>query len=223
MTIPRVAAGAFADVLDMADGTVVKAYRRQQHTSGPVQDWRDHEALTRGYFEFEAAAYERLQRYPDLLVFTPRFLGRIDPAALSDLEDPPELGYLRACGIRLEKVPGEDIKVSRLSQQLRTEVEAVLDRLRDEVQAGHVWDASCFVPGTRAPFTLIDFATWDDFSDWHMQLKEQGTFSDEQRLELSSWRGVVQPNKRLERAGAGVLADVLASSAGRSAAMRSAP
>lgn len=188
LAITRLASGAFADVLDMRDGTVVKAYRRQPHTSRPVEDWRDHEALTRGFFEAEAAAYERLSGHPELRVFAPRFLGRIDPAQISDLAEPPEEGYVRHCGFRLERIPGKDVKVSRLPEPLRAEVEMILERLRDEVQAGHVWDASCFVPGSRSPFTLIDFATWDDFTDLQMLLEQQGCLSDEQRAELSSWR-----------------------------------
>lgn len=186
--ISRLASGAFADVLDIGDGSVVKAYRRQQHTSRPVEDWRDHEALTRGFFEAEATTYERLSKHPDLAVFAPRFLGRIDPVAISDLAQPPERGYVRHCGFRLERVPGQDIKVSRLPEPLRDEVETILERLRDEVQAGHVWDASCFVPGIRFPFTLIDFATWDEFTDFQMLLKDQGRFNDEQRAQLPSWR-----------------------------------
>jgi len=60
MTITRLGHGAYADVLDMTDGTVVKAYRREAFGNGPVQDWRDHDALTRGFFEAEASTYERL-------------------------------------------------------------------------------------------------------------------------------------------------------------------
>lgn len=188
MAIPRIASGAFADILDMGDGSVVKAYRRQRHTLRPVEDWRDHEALTRGFFEAEAAAYERLSEHPDLAVFAPRFLGRIDPAGISDLAEPPEQGYVRHCGFRLERILGKDIKVSRLPEPLRAEVETILEWLRDEVQAGHVWDASCFVPESSSLFTLIDFATWDDFTDLQMLLEQQGCFSDEQRAQLSSWR-----------------------------------
>lgn len=184
LAIERIARGAFADVLDMCDGSVVKAYRRQRHTDRAVQDWRDQDALTQGFFEAEVAIYERLSHHPDLAVFAPRFLGRVDPCGLSALADPPEEGYIRNCGLRLEKILGKDIKVSQLQEPIRGEVEKVLERLREEVGAGHVWDASCFVPGSQAKFTLIDFATWDGWTSFQSLLEECGRLTDEQRAQL---------------------------------------
>src|SRR5262245_15522941 len=118
----------------MNDGTVVKAFRRESQTSRPVEDWRDHEALTRGFFEAEASAYERLSHHAVLSISAPRFLGRIDPASILDLAQPPERGYVRDCGFRLEQIPGNDIKVSVLAEPLHSEVAAILERLRDEVE-----------------------------------------------------------------------------------------
>lgn len=165
----------------MGDGSVLKAYRRQRHTSRPVEDWRDHEVLTRGFFEAEAVAYERLAQNAGLAVFTPKFMGRADPCQFPDLTEPPQEGYVKDCALRLERIAGKDVKVSLLRQPIRGEVETVLKRLRDDIEAGHVWDASCFVPGSRARFTLIDFATWDGFTDLQILLEERGRFTDEER------------------------------------------
>jgi len=180
MGISRIAHGAYADVLDMKDGTVVKAYRRQTFTTRPVEDWRDHDAITRAFFEAETKTYERIQRHTELALFTPEFHGRIDPCGLQDLIDAPELGYVRNCGIRLERIAGEDIKVAHLEPLMQAEVERVLWRLRDEVAAGNVWDASCFIPGSRERFTLIDFATLNMFVDCLEQLERDGRFSNQQ-------------------------------------------
>ncbi len=124
----KIGSGDFADVFDLGDGTVVKAFRRLQHTGGDVAEWRDEDALTTQLFEAEVRAYERLRRLPDLAVFTPEFFGEIDPYENVDLKESEQYSYVRGCGIRLERILGTDIKFAFLDQQLKEEVHVILER-----------------------------------------------------------------------------------------------
>jgi hypothetical protein len=176
--------GADALVFDMKDGTVLKAYRRKFTTNVGVGEWRDHEAIIRATWANEVRAYIELARHADLYAFVPVFHGPADPLALLPAESLSANSLVPECGIRLEKIPGQARKLADLSDDIRVEVEAVLWRIRDAIEPGNVWDSSCFYPGIRSPFTLIDFALWDGVDDFSETLRRTGRLSDEQRTEL---------------------------------------
>jgi hypothetical protein len=179
-------AGNFADILDLGDGTVVKAFRRLGHTHRTDIAQEDQDALTRGFFLNEARAYEALQNHPDLEVFVPRFEGRMDP---TQLEVPGQTGanvYVAGCGLRLERIHGEAVKIAHLAPDMQTRVEEVLETMQERIGLRDPWDGSCFVPGSRAVFTVIDFATWNDWYEYYEMLEERGTLTESARRRLSA-------------------------------------
>jgi hypothetical protein len=180
----RISSGASADVFAIGNGQVLKAFRRKPHISGRVSDWRDHDAMTRAEFRAEVRSYERLQRFPELERFIPKYFGEADPIALlQHVADAASL-YIAECGLVLEYIPGVASKLVYLERTIRAEVESVLERFHNEVQIGHVWDSSCFVPGTRAKFTIIDFGGWDGFAEYQLSLNATGSFTPGLRARL---------------------------------------
>jgi hypothetical protein len=177
------AEGGNADLFDIGDARVMKAFRRKSYFATPPLDWRDHEAMTRAMFRTEARAYERLQRHPDLAPYAPNYYGIENPhRVLHDLSD-ADSRYVGGCGLVLERIAGVATKLSSLDKIVQTKIAAVLKRFRDELDIEYVWDASCFVPGSRAPFTVIDFSTWDG-SAYQAALYANGRLTPEQRLLL---------------------------------------
>ena len=67
--------------------------------------------------------------------------------------------FVQGCGLLLERIPGRDRKFAELEPGLEIRVDAVLRSMQDRIGIDDPWDGSCFVPGSRAAFTLIDFAT----------------------------------------------------------------
>lgn len=178
---PILGRGDFADVLDLEDGTVVKAFRREQHT-GRGADWRDENALTTELFAAEARAYETLMGLPELAVYVPRFLGRVDPCAL--VGDPGQEIYVQGCGIWMERIPGDAVKFGHLRIEIKEELQPILVRLAEAVAPDNVWDCSCFWPGSRAKATFIDFAVWNNFLECTDILESQICFTEQQRRDL---------------------------------------
>lgn len=181
MAFALIGSGAFADVFDLGDGTVVKAYKRISH-SGEVWDWQDHDALTVEMFAAEARAYETLRNIPDLAVYAPIFYGRSDPCSLVDPKQAEE--YVAGCGLVLEMIAGKDTKVASPHFPSKAEIEPILERFANEVTSGNVWDSSCFIPGSRAQFTFIDFAVWEHLLECEEMLTDQGQFTAQQRQQL---------------------------------------
>ena len=103
----------------------------------------------------EVRFYEDLSGHPDLEVYCPRFFGLADPNAFSISS---KRTFPSGCGILLEKIPGTDTKLAHLPRKLQREAEYVIERMRARFRVDDPWDGSCFVPGTRAAFTLIDLA-----------------------------------------------------------------
>jgi hypothetical protein len=58
-------------------------------------------------------------------------------------------------------IPAKAKKLAYLDEKIKEKVESVAEEIRDNLDIDNVWDASYFYPGTRAEFTLIDFAQWD--------------------------------------------------------------
>jgi hypothetical protein len=182
--------GAYAVVFDVGDGTVVKAYRRKRTTNLAVGEWCDHEAIIKATWANEVRAYEKLMSDRELVDFVPRFHGRCDPLELIPSAVVGSLPLVHGCGLRLEKINGTAIKLAALDDDIRKAVERVLWQILDAVQPGNVWDSSCFVPGSRAAFTIIDFALWDGVDDFSEPLERCGRLSDRQRSQLDAFAAV---------------------------------
>jgi hypothetical protein len=179
MAPPVIGRGDFADVLDLGDGKVVKAFRREEH-NGSGADWRDEDLLTEELFAAEVRAYEKLTTIPDLAFFAPEYFGTVDPHSL---RVDPEI-YVEGCGILLERIPGEAIKFGDLPPEIRDELLPLLRRFEKEVTAGDVRDCSCFIPGSRAEVALIDFAHWEHLNDCADILGQLGYFTEQQRRDI---------------------------------------
>ncbi len=153
--------GDHADVVHIGNGQVIKAFKRIPHSMTKVLDWTDHDAMTRATFRVEERAYKRLAEFPDLELFAPKFFKSVDPIKYLGLNDKHASKYVTGCGILLEYIPGTASKLADLEPEIEKKVDAFLNRFRIQAEIAdiHVWDASCFVPGARAEFTVIDFAT----------------------------------------------------------------
>lgn len=152
--------GACADIFEMPGGRVLKAYRRTAYATKPVHDWEDHDLVTEAYFRAEALAYERLQSMAELIRYTPEYFGRADPIELLPIKSASEQ-FVEGCGLILEFIPGKAIKLNRLKRTTRLKVGLIAAKLNRSLRNVNVWDASCFFPGVRSEFTLIDFALWE--------------------------------------------------------------
>ncbi len=168
----------------MGDGTVVKAFRRLQHTDHPTTNREDHDRITRLLWRTEAETYERLQNALPLECYVPKYHGRVDPQALGLPQALAKGPYLPGCGLLLEKLEGTDVKVAHLEPELQQRVEAVLERIGDTCGKLDLWDASCFYPGSRAEFTLIDFAVPDEYGELIDILNRRGALPEQTRRVL---------------------------------------
>ncbi|WP_337171387.1 hypothetical protein [Gemmatimonas aurantiaca] len=178
--------GGFADIIDLGDETVAKVYRRAKHTHDPVEDWEDHDFVTARLFEAEVRAYESIQDDSELVRFTPKYFGRLDLAGL-DL-GPSSTGqpYVPRCAFRIERLSGHDVKVRDVAGPPREEMENVLKLIAARLPRIDVLDASCFVPGAREAFTIIDFALWSGHSNAQFYLSTYGRLSPELRAGLTA-------------------------------------
>jgi hypothetical protein len=168
--------GAFADVIALDDGTVIKAFRRQRHASRP-DDWTVHDQITRRLFRTEAESYERLLPHSDLQIYLPHYYGRIDPTEVP-LPNSGKGEHLKDCGFRLERLSGEEDKMGVLPDELQAEIDVILERIAEILGNVWVYDASAFYPGKNARFTLIDFGFWRDLADVTTLLEEEGYLSE---------------------------------------------
>lgn len=184
---PRVVGeGAFAYVFDLGDNTVVKAYKRIPQTADEVVlDWDDHEFIIRQLCAVEMRAYDCLTEIPEVAPHIPTFLGPVDVHALGLVSPDPRWPLVPGCAFRLERIQGEDCKVALLPSPLREEVSDLLERIEDLVGNVNALDSSCFVPGTRATFAVIDFALWDGWIDAQTLLGEHGTLSQDDRARIA--------------------------------------
>lgn len=177
-----VESGGYANIVCLGDGRVLKAFRRKNHTHEPVGTWSDHDAVTRAIFRAEARAYERLQTLPSLEPYVPRYYGRANPGVILGLP-PDDMTYVTDCGLILEFVPGRARKLAHLAPAEEEQVAAVVEQIRDSVGIDNPWDASCFIPGARKGFTVIDFAYWNA-AEYEMALTDGRVLSAEMRERL---------------------------------------
>lgn len=148
------ASGAFSDVFDLGDGRVLKAFFEIKPEVAPTADPALVPLIS---FYSELRVYQRLLEHPGLPAYTPQFFGVADPSSY-----PLATDRIYPCGLLLEKIPGKPKKLFELDQEIEAAASMVIERLQERVLLEDPWDASCFVPGTRAGFTLIDFATPSD-------------------------------------------------------------
>lgn len=180
-TLEKISGGGFADLYRVSEKRVLKAYIRKAHANRPVTNWQDHDLITEAHFRSERNAYEVLQDREELEKHIPQYFGPADPIELLQNESAKDK-YVKGCGILLEFIPGKDSKLVHLEAELRAEVEFVVDQFSEILKNVNVWDSSCFHPGTRAKFTVIDFALWEsekyesflyDNSNLSAELREQ--------------------------------------------------
>jgi hypothetical protein len=93
----------------------------------------------------------------------------------------PTEPHVEGCALRLERIPGQDTKIAHVSRPLQQVIETILEQIRDAVGRINVWDCSCFIPGARTEFTVIDFALWEDWVDVQLYLEENGTIPEDVR------------------------------------------
>ena len=110
-----------------------------------------------------------------------------------DLVPPEVIGgrvLLPGCGIRLERITGKARKLAHLNQEQQSRVTAVLWQIIDAIEPGNVWDSSCFFPGSRAEFTVVDFALSDEVDHFSEPLERVGQLSEEQRAKLRAFGAI---------------------------------
>ena len=180
--------GAFADVFDMGDGYVAKVFRRKPCTHEPVIDWEDHDWIVRMVCNVELAAYAKVALDPEIADHFPRCHGIISAIDVPPAARGPR--YVAGCAFRIERVNGHDQKVGLLRPPLRPRADLVLARVKELCPRIETVDASCFVPGPRAAFSLIDFALWRDMGDAQMILGQTGKVPTELRRRLCIVSGV---------------------------------
>jgi hypothetical protein len=83
----------------------------------------------------------------------------------------------------LEFIPGRAQKFAHLDVVTEKKVAEVVEQFRDSLGVDNVWDGSCFVPGIRAPFAVIDFAYWCA-GKYEMALAQNGALTVLERGEL---------------------------------------
>lgn len=175
----KIGKGAFADVWDLHNGTVLKAFRSESRAPGEVIDIRDHDLLTNVFCAQEINAYLKLKEIENVNDFIPAFHGRKEPIGfLPDSEGP----YVKGAAFIIEKINGSDQKVANLPQRSKESVEPILWLLSDSLNDLNVWDSSCFFE-SFSKFKIIDFALWDA-SDYECYMFAHGRLNEEQKHTL---------------------------------------
>lgn len=175
--------GGFAEVLDIGNGRVLKAYLKKSRAHGPVRCWEDHDLLTSVFFAKEVQAYRSVMSMDSIRHNFPCFYGVEDPRLWI-----PNHGnrYVPGCGIILERIPGKDRKLAHLPEAIEKRVSAVLEEALSSLREVNVWDASCFVEPNDEGIKIIDFGLWDRSSDYEVYLSDYGSFTEKQRKDLSA-------------------------------------
>ena len=149
----KIGGGAFSEVFDLGDGRVLKAFPDTELSVDPGADPRFIPTVA---FAAECCAYQRLQVYTDLEPYAPQFFGPVDP---NDFLLDSTRSYSSGCGLVLELLRGKESKILSLPEPICAKADEVLEAMQEHIGVDHPWDGSGFVPGSRRPVTLIDFAT----------------------------------------------------------------
>ena len=179
--------GSFADIWDLQDGTVLKAYRSESRLlSGyDIVDIQDHDLLTSVYCYMEKEAYLNLRQIRNVNMHLPEFIGQKDPAMiLSNMNNT----YVKGAGLIIEKVEGKDQKSVDLSPAKKLCVEPVLSTSKQNLSNLYTYDSvsdsSCFYE-SKNKFKIIDFGLWDA-SDYECYLHDHGVLTQSQKDTLRS-------------------------------------
>ena len=183
----KIGGGGFSEVFDLGNGRVLKAFPDTKLTVDPEADPR---LIPTVSFAAEYCAYQRLQGYTDLEPYAPRLFGAIDP---NDFLLDSTKSYSSGCGLVLELLRGREYKIFRLPKPIGAEAEEVLEEMQEHIGIDNPWDGSGFVPGSRRPVTLIDFATPSEiFAELDEIVLRHGTILD--RFEHAL--GITEAKKR---------------------------
>lgn len=183
----KIGGGAFSEVFDLGDGRVLKAFPDAELPVAPETDPRFIPTVA---FAAECCAYQRLRVYADLAPYAPQFFGAVNPNNF--LLDSTK-SYSSGCGLVLELLRGKEDKIFNLPEPIRAKAEGVLEAMQEHVGIDDPWDGSGFVPGSRRPVTLIDFATPSErFAELDEIVSHHGTIPD--RFEHAL--GITEAKKR---------------------------
>jgi len=171
--------GASAAVFDAENDMVLKVGIRP---ASAVGNPGDHDFLVQAFCHHERRAYERLQALPDLVRFTPRYFGRADLSDWPNLTPPDGKVIVPGTGMLLEWLHGKEHKMGNtLEEPFFSIADRALDGILEVVGPCWPYDASAFVPGSRAEVALIDFAHWKDFDEHLEALGRDGALTEQCR------------------------------------------
>ena len=176
MTEPiKISSGAFADVWDLKNGTVLKAFRSEPRAHGQRADIKGDDLLAAVFCSMEINAYLSASEIKQVSPYIPAFYGQKDPISILLNSNG---NYVEGAGFIIEKIEGKDRKFIYLSTEEKIHVEIILQVLNQNLGTLEVWDSSCFYT-SEDDFKVIDFALWDA-SDYQCQLCEHGAFNKQE-------------------------------------------
>ena len=178
----------FADVYDLNDGRVLKAFRRKFNN----ENQSDFDLLVKGYFWKEVEGYIVVSE-SDFSKYIPEFHGVCDPHEILQHIPDYEQKYVSNCGFIIDKLIGTEnkLRVFATNETLSHECVNELDRMSDEISIllrgldVDVSDCSCFV-GEDESFKFIDFSAWDA-SPYEEQLAESCSIENDARNILENY------------------------------------
>lgn len=179
------ASGAFSELFDLGAGVALKAFFDVEVATRPNSDPRLIPAVA---FAAEERAYRRLRDHPELELWVPMFFGSTD-ARTYPLDS--DRDFSSGCGLLFERIPGDAAKLYELPSTILKSAEAVLEEMKTKIGIRDPWDGSAFVPGSRAPATLIDFATPTDEFVALDDILSQADFPSTQQLHRLGIQDVV--------------------------------
>lgn len=184
-----IASGGFADIVDLGNGKVAKIFRRISHSHEEVSQWEDHNWITQQLFNAEVRAYDLIHNEDILRSYIPAYFGRIQVSELDLGSEHSNRHYLPDCAFVMERLCGEDKKVANIENQLKCTIVALLGQIKKRIAGIDVLDASCFIPGSRGDFTVVDFALWSGYPDAQCELAQHGSLSSDVRTRLvTKWQ-----------------------------------
>ena len=172
---PQIGSGQYADVFRISNEAVVKVFRRVGVAAAPLGDEHDHYVAIKVICEAECEAYDLATAHPRLSTFVPSGFQRI---VVSDVLNERGLSiadqYVLDGAYQMEFILGTAVKSTHPAVASQwAAVDAILEEMR-EIGIEYVYDSSIFVPGSRAPFTVIDFARWDAAAEVQSWLSSSG-------------------------------------------------
>ena len=109
-----IGSGDAADIFALGEDKVVKVYRRQLCRPSVEYSLDDYDAYIYALCRAEIYSYKKIQPYEKLRIHTPVFYGTVDPFEVFPLLKFSKRGYVKGCGIVLECIKGNDVKIGNL-------------------------------------------------------------------------------------------------------------